>query len=143
MKKKMISFIVMMVLLLTSMTGAFAVNAVAETSDGDSEIVPLYDSASYVHSFLSISSGTANCKAKINGYSDVTKIVVTMTLQKKSTLFWSTTTSWTETYYATTAYLYKLYGGLSSGTYRVKSKFVVYTGSSSETITMYSSEVAY
>lgn len=139
MKKRVISTMLMFAMMITCMTGAFSVSAA--TAPTDNEIMPLYDYTAVAQSSLSIASGLANCRAKITGYSNVTKIVVTMKLQKKSALWWSTKETWTETYNTNTASFTKLYGGLGSGTYRVQNKYVVYSGSNSETITVNSNEV--
>ncbi len=110
----------------------------------ESDVMPCFEYTNTTATSLSISTnGTATCLATLNGYSGTTtKIVIKMTLQKKTLLWWSTEESWSTT-------INSWYGGLSktasvgSGTYRVKVEFTVYSGSNSEEITTYSQEKTY
>ncbi len=113
---------------------------VAAISNEYTTIQPLYDyTASHVTN-LTISGGTASCKASLTGYSGTTsKIEITMTLQKKTLLWWSNVESWTGTYNTYYGSLTKS-KAVDSGTYRVKAVYKVYSGSKSETITGYSAE---
>lgn len=91
-------------------------------------------------SSLTVSGDSATCKSKLNGYSGVTtKIVITQSLQKKSSGSWSTVKTSSTTIFNFAGTLKKTYSGLSKGTYRVKSVFTVYSGSDYETLTKYSS----
>ena len=106
--------------------------------------MPCFEYTNTTATTLSIStSGTATCSAKLNGYNGTTtKIVIKMTLQKKTLLWWSEVDSWSTT-------INNWYGSLTktasvgSGTYRVKVEFTVYSGSNSEEITTYSQEKKY
>lgn len=114
---------------------------VNEIIDGnESEIQPLYDYTNRYSETLSISNGTASCNATLTGISGTaTKVVIKMTLQKKTLLWWSEVETWSATYNT-------YYGSLSksaavkSGTYRIKAVYTVYSGSNSESITDYSSQ---
>lgn len=133
---KRVASLFLAVLLL--FTGSFAANAVVL----DDDIQPLFDYTSSVSSNLSISSGTAHCTTQVVGYGSTTKIKITMTLQKKTLLWWSEVDTWTTTYYDNTAMMSKTCS-VNSGKYRVKSELVVYSGSNSEEITNYSLEAEY
>ena len=89
--------------------------------------------------FLVISNNKAHCTSRLIGYQSTTKIVITMTLQKKTLFWWSKVETWTGTYNDFVAELYKT-KSIENGTYRIKTKFVVYSGSDSETITVKSPE---
>ncbi len=113
--------------------------------NGD-EIISEYENASDVYSALSISSTTATCRSYCVGYSYVTQISVTQTLQK----FWGLwiwndvdNASWTDNAMSNGIDASHNKNGLSSGTYRVKAVFTLTTSSGqTETITIYSSEKA-
>ena len=135
MTKRITSFILAILLIFT---GAVAVSA----ATGEETVQPLYDYTSSTTVNLSISDGTAKCSSRLIGYSTTTKIKITMTLQKKTLLWWSEVDSWTATYSDTVASLYKTCS-VESGKYRVKTVFVAYCGSDSETITTYSPEYDY
>lgn len=92
---------------------------------------------------LSISSGTATAACKVNGDSEkVTKISISMYLQKKSSDSYVTVCTWVgskESNY----FNFKKTQSISKGTYRVKAKITCYTGSTSETTTRYSTAKTY
>ncbi len=104
------------------------------------EILPLYDYTNNFGETLSISNGTATCKASLIGISGTTsKVVIKMTLQKKTLLWWSEVETWSATYDTYYGTLNKSVE-VKSGTYRVKAVYTVYSGSANETITDYSSQ---
>ena len=109
-------------------------------STSESSVQPRYSYTSTIATTLINSSGNAKCGTIVEGYANAaTKIKVTMTLQKKTLLWWSKAETWTTTvndYYLS---FYKTVS-VDSGKYRVKSEIVVYSGSASESITKYSSE---
>ena len=106
----------------------------------EQEIQPFYNYTNDHSTSLSISSGKATCFSELLGNSSkATKIEITMTLQKKTLLWWSKVESWTTTVSGYYAALSKT-ASVGSGKYRVKAKFKVYGGSNSETITEYSVE---
>ena len=133
--KKLLS-VLMVTVLMFGCIGM--VSAQAATTEG-SEIMPRFDYTSSATTSLGISSNIATCSATITGYDNVTKIVTTLTLQKKTLLWWSEVDSWTST-------ANNCYAGVTrkatigSGTFRVKAKHVVYSGTNSETVTVYSQE---
>jgi len=103
---------------------------------------PQYDYTYSCNSYLTTTGSTANCSSDIIGYKNkTTKIVIYQTLQKQTASYlWNdvSNASWTTTvnnYYASVA---NTKSSLSNGTYRLKTVFKVYSGSSYETITVYS-----
>lgn len=108
------------------------------------DVSPTYSYTCDCSSTLTTSGTTATCKSNVTGYkNETTKIVFKQTLQKKnSSGGWNdvSNATWTSTVYSyqgsATNYKYSL----SSGTYRLKSVFTVYAGTSYETITKYSKE---
>lgn len=137
--KKAIAVLVSMVLLCTS----FLCVSAQTVSSSDSEIAPLLQYTNNYRTTLSISGGQASLVADFIGYNGITtKVVITMTLQKKGFLglWWSDEASWTETFYSYDAMMYRKHS-VSDGTYKVKAEFVAYSGSKSETVTDYSEEI--
>lgn len=137
--KKAIAVLVSVVLLCTS----FLCVSAQTVSSGDSEIAPLLQYTKSFKTALSISGGQASATANLKGYNgNTTKIVITMTLQKKGLLglWWSDEASWTETFYSYNASMNRKHS-VSDGTYKVKAEYVAYSGSKSETVTDYSEEI--
>ena len=137
--KKIISLLITVVLLLTTMTAGLSAQAAA-IDNGESEIMPCYTYTSEHSSVIGLNGSTATCESYVSGYSNVTKITMKMTLQKKTVLWWSEVTSWSTTVNSDYALLTKT-KSLGSGTYRIKMTATVYSGSSSENITGYSANV--
>jgi len=100
----------------------------------------------YTHSTttqFNIASGTAYMKAKLVGLSSVTRVDITITLQKKTLLlFWSNEQSWSQTFYSTTGTLSPT-KPISGGTYRIKVDYKACSGSASESFTAYSANAIY
>ena len=148
MSKKLIALILCVVLLCCLSTVAYAENPVAIEPNvlmqSDSGIMPCFEYTNTTATSLSISSsGTATCSTSLNGYTGVTtKIVINMTLQKKTLLWWSEVDSWSKTINDSFGSLTKT-ASVGSGKYRVKVEFTVYSGSNSEEITTYSQEKEY
>lgn len=148
MLKKLISLLLSIILLCSVSTVAYAQspNTIQpkETVQSETDIMPCFEYTNTTYAALNISNdGTATCLASLNGYSGTTtKIVIKMTLQKRTVLWWSAQESWTTT-------INNWYGSLTktasvgSGKYRVKAEFTVYSGSNSEEITTYSQETEY
>ena len=107
---------------------------------------PLILRAAYTRSYasaLSISSGTTTSKSTFLGYSGTTtKVTIKQVLQKLSGGSWSKVTAWTKTFNSYSA-TYTNKQSVAKGTYRVKSVFTAYSGSSSEQITDFSPNVTY
>lgn len=120
---------IVMCLVLMCGTGLIAN---AETTEN--QVQPRYSYTNTICATLTNSSGKAMCGADVEGYSGTTtKIVITMTLQKKTLLWWSKVEEWTttsNTFYAT---LVKT-ASVDSGTHRVKVEATVYSGSKSEEV---------
>ena len=92
---------------------------------------------------LSISSLNATCTSKLDGYyGTTTKIEVTQTLQVKNGAQWRKCELWSATYYGYYCYYTNSRSVYSGNQYRVKSEFKVYSGSSYENNTVYSSTVS-
>lgn len=140
MSKRIISVALAIVLCFCMGLGVQAEDSVAALStDNDSLVQPCYEYANTVATSLTSSDGKAACSANLTGLSSVTKIKITMTLQKKTLFWWSEVTTWTTTVEGRVASLYKT-KTVESDTYRVKAVYVVYSGSASEEITAYSPE---
>ena len=104
----------------------------------ENQIQPRYSYTNKISCALNNSSGKAQCVASVMGYSGTTtKIVIKMTLQKKTLLWWSKVQEWSSTTNAHTAAMSKIVA-VESGKYRVKLVATVYSGSKSEEIEMYS-----
>lgn len=132
------------VILAVAMIFSFAVTAYAEgTSTYDNGASPYYVYATKVSSLLSISGTTATCESKVTGLSTVTKIVVVQTLEKHWAFGWFfgvDGASWTKTVNSSSATASNKKYSLDGGTYRLKTEVTLYSGSQSETITVYSDE---
>lgn len=104
---------------------------------------PRYAYTTSVTSTLSISSNTAYCKSILRGDSTVTKIEAVQYLEKKNGTKWQIVSGCTWSDSANSRYLTvsNSKSGLSSGTYRVRAVFTVYSGTSYETVEKISSEV--
>lgn len=109
----------------------------------EQQISPYYNYTQSNTASLKISnSGTATCYSTITGYPNLTtKIKLTMYLEKKTLWWWSEETNWTSTVKGYYNSLSKNYS-VTSGTYRLRVVYTVYSNSSSETITGYSKEVS-
>jgi hypothetical protein len=107
------------------------------------ESVLQYSYISKITSTLTISSKNAICQSSVIGnYGSVTKIILTQTLQKKINGSWSNVTSWSDTVNTVSTRFTNTKSSISSGTYRVKTSAKVYSGSSYETVTAYSTTVS-
>lgn len=125
--KKILALVMCVVML--SGTGLIAS---AETNDN--QVQPRYNYTNIISATLANSSGKALCIGNVNGYNGTTtKIVLTVTLQKKTLLWWSKVQEWTttaNTYYATISKTV----AVDSGTHRVKVEAKVYAGSNYENV---------
>lgn len=113
------------------------------TDSADAGIMPMSANARQLAE-LSISSGTAAVTARASGMpGEVTKISITMYLQKKnSSGSYSTVKSWKGSK-SGTYYRFRRTCQVSKGTYRVKARITSYKGSKSETVTKFSSVKKY
>lgn len=112
--------------------------AVTVSENGESQIQPRYSYTNVISCLLNNYNGKALCVASVGGYSGTTtKIVIKMTLQKKTALWWSKVQEWSSTTNSYTAAMSKTVA-VESGKHRVKLVATVYSGSKSEEIEMYS-----
>lgn len=132
MSKRLVSVLLIVVMLLSfsSFASAEATSIISKVEFEDSSTIqPLYDYTNQCLTNLTNVNGKASCVADVTGYSGTTtKIEITMTLQKKTLLWWSTTETWTATYNTFYGTLTKSIS-VDSGTYRVKAVYKVYSGS--------------
>lgn len=136
--KKILSLILLFSLLTNNVLVAQASDDTSKFEEPDIQL--LYTYTFTLSTSLSISNQVATCTSYLDGYAAVTKIVIEMTLQKESWLWWSTVETWSSTTYGNFAYISESYS-VDSDNYRVKTVFTVYSGTDYETITKYSSEV--
>lgn len=115
----------------------------AMAASDSSQISVYYNYTQGKSASLKIQNGVATCGSSITGYSGVTtKIKITMYLEKRTLWWWNEVTSWTKTVNGDYANLSKNHT-VSSGTYRLRVVYTVYSGNSSETITGYSNEATF
>lgn len=123
--------ILALVMCLVLMCGT-GLMASAETAEN--QVQPRYSYTRGISATLANSGGKALCVGDVNGYNGTTtKIVVTMTLQKKTLLWWSKVDEWTTTANTYMASISKTVA-VDSGTHRVKVEATVYSGSNSEEV---------
>lgn len=127
--KKLIALVIMLVSMFSLI--CFSVSA------DESGMMYLYTRS--CSSSLSISGSTATCNSSLRGYYGLTtKIEVTQTLQVRDGNQWRQSKTWTATYYSHNCDFENTKTLYSGNTYRVKSEFKVYAGSSYETVYSYS-----
>lgn len=97
-------------------------------------VEPRYSYTTTATSTLYISSNTAYCKSKARGKTTATKIEAVQYLEKKSGSKWYVVTdgTWTDSVNDSLLIVSNNKSGLTSGTYRVRTVFTVYSGSKSE-----------
>lgn len=107
---------------------------VTVSESGESQVQPRYSYTHGISATLANSGGKAVCAGNVDGYNGTTtKIVLTVTLQKKTLFWWSKVQEWTttaNTYYATISKTV----AVDSGTHRVKVEAKVYAGSNYENV---------
>ena len=128
--RSLISLMMSLVILLSvNVWGGAAVSAEA------TQVQPRLSYTNFTFTGLDITTtGLACCTANVEGYDGITtKIHIKMTLQKYTLLWWSDQATWEGTFNDVVGTLCaNKY--VSSGTYRVKAVYTVYSGSASETI---------
>lgn len=130
------------VCLLMSLLLLCPLNLVASAASvgGENTIQPRFSYTNETFVGIDITtSGTAYCTTDVQGYSNVTKVHIKMTLQKYTVLWWSKVESWEATFYNVTGEICET-AQVGSGRYRVKAEFTVYSGSDYEEITDFSPE---
>ena len=69
---------------------------IASAETVDNQVQPRYTYTSGISATLTNSNGKAMCAGNVDGYSgETTKIVLTVTLQKKTLFWWSEVEEWT------------------------------------------------
>ena len=136
--KKLIAASIAALLMTVSSVNTILIPANAAVVE-DEIIAPCYLYTDKVTSSISISGTTAIINSEVYAYSSATKIYITQYLQKKSGSSWTQVGSGhTGVYYSKSASMTNTVSSLSSGTYRVKTVAKVFSGTSYETITNYS-----
>ncbi len=133
--RSLVCVVMSVVLLLSMNVWSFAVSAEETT------VQPRLSYTNYTMTSLEITTkGVAYCAASAEGYDGITtKIHIEMKLQKYTVLWWSTQETWEATFTGVDAALAKT-ASVSSGKYRVRVTYTVYSGSASEEITGTSQE---
>lgn len=129
---------VMVVLSMNVWTGFTA-------SAEDTMMQPRFSYTNYTATGLRITThNVATCHADVEGYDGITtKVHIKMSLQQYLALQWTTIAVWEVTYNDMEGALEKTKAVTSSGRYRTKAVYTVYSGSASEEITGYSQEQYY
>ncbi|MBQ8202733.1 MAG: hypothetical protein IJZ75_00430 [Clostridia bacterium] len=127
MLRKILAFVMCVVMLCGT-------GLVANAEAAENQVQPRYNYTNIITATLANSDGKALCAGSVTGYNGTTtKIAMTITLQKKTLLWWSDVQVWsrtTYTYYNDASYT----KSVESGTHRVKVVATVYSGSNSETV---------
>lgn len=141
--KKMIASLGTAIFLCLNFSAVSYADTVTVASLPNDGILPAYEIAGSCRADLTIQNGTAHCTSIADG-TDAVSITVTQTLQKHWGLWiWNDVdgATWTRTADINSVCLYSTKSDLKSGTYRVKSTFVLMDeNGKSETITIYSNE---
>lgn len=87
-----------------------------------------------VTSTLNISNGTAYCKSSAKGNSTVTQIDGIQYLEKKNGDNWDIVASWSDSSSRNSLNMSNSKDNIGRGTFRVRTVFTVYSGSSSEVV---------
>lgn len=107
---------------------------IASAETAENQVQPRYTYTHGISATILKSGGKAVCGGSVDGYNGTTtKIAMTITLQKKTLLWWSTEQRWSRTtnnYYNDASYTISV----DSGTYRVKVDATVYAGSNYEEV---------
>ena len=134
MSKRICSLVcmIMSVVLLLSMNVRFGGIVSAE----ETTVQPRFSYTNYTFTGMNITTnGVAYCTAHAEGYDGITtKIRITMKLQQYLALQWTTIGEWQSTTNDVDAILSKNKTLTSSGRYRVRATYTVYSGSASEQI---------
>lgn len=113
----------------------------ASISVEETVIQPRFNYTAFTFTGLDITTqGVAACTASVEGYDGITtKVEIQMILQKSIKRRWTDMVSWEGTFNEIDGYLSEL-TTVTTGTYRVKAIYTVYSGSAYEEITGYSQE---
>lgn len=134
--------VLMSLLLGVSVFSAMPVYADNSLDTKEPEIVvDEYQYTSSASSTLTISGSTAYCESKLTGLSSVTSISGTQYLEKKVLWWRDTVAEWNASTNGTRLSMSNSKSNISSGTYRLRTEFTVYSGSNSEPVEKISSEI--
>ena len=113
----------------------------AAVSAEETVVQPRFSYTNFAAASLDITTqGVASCLATAEGYNGITtKVEIQMILQKSIKRRWTDMVTWEGTFNGMDGYLNEL-TTVTTGTYRVKAVFTVYSGSAYEEITVYSQE---
>lgn len=113
----------------------------ATVSAEETVVQPRFSYTNFTFTGLDITTqGVAACTASVEGYDGITtKIEIQMVLQKSIKRRWTDMVSWEGTFNGVDGFLSEL-TTVTTGTYRVKAVYTVYSGSAYEEITGYSQE---
>lgn len=134
MKKILALFLASIISVLTF--SAETVNAEDYDTPVSDPIIEEYQFTLSASSVISTSGNTAYCSSSAVGKTGVYKISGAQFLEKKVLLAWVPVDSWTDYDDDNTLEMHNSKSGLASGTYHVRTSFIVYSGNSSETITV-------
>lgn len=125
---------VMILLSMNVWTGVFV-------SAEDVAVQPRFNYTAFTATSLDITTqGVASCLATAEGYNGITtKVEIQMILQKSIKRRWTDMVTWEGAFNGMDGYLNEL-TTVTTGTYRVKAVYTVYSGSDYEEITSYSQE---
>lgn len=142
MKKKMISFLLFMMLVSSCTIPALA--STTELNNDKVIISPMYTYISFVEADLFInSSGKATVETYLTGNSKVTSTKATIKLQQYRGGSWTTIKTWNESSNSRILDFSSTYNVSSGYEYRVQSTVTAYSGTQSESTTVTSSSQSY
>lgn len=104
-----------------------------EFAEQSTVITPYWANIASIKPYISVSGGTASITASVSGYSNVTSLKITATIQKQTLWWWDDVKSFSKTIYSSSGTLSDSYA-VGSGTFRLK----VTVTADSETATVYS-----
>ena len=132
-----LSCVILSAVMLLSMNVWMAAAVSAE----ETVVQPRFSYTNMVVTALDITTnGTAYCSASVEGYDGITtKVEIQMVLQKSIKRRWTDMVTWEGTFNDVIGFLDEQ-TTVTTGTYRVKAVYTVYSGSAYEEITGYSQE---
>lgn len=127
-------------LVLTSIP-AVSLAETANLSFSNNEVAPCFEYIESYQNKLSISGTTASVNCYLYGnYALATKVKIDCELQEKNGSSWYYVNSWTAESQSDYVSLNKIHSVTDGKTYRLKTTFTVWNGSTEESTTYYSSE---
>ena len=120
----------------------FSAGICVSAYNGENSVSPYYLYTYTAKSKLTISNRTAECESTLEGYMSVTKISAAQYLEKKNGSEWETVSlgTWSNSVDGDRLIMSNTKSNLSSGTYRLRTVFTVYSGTKSESVEMVSDE---